>query len=409
MSKNKTNRAILLSSATALDVAGSIAQTDATILTEIEAHRKGVRHWVSSHRIGLGAGAITFLMVLGVMASNGWLPHTDGLTGKRTGWFGKEVAKSAPSSWNPFAMPTATATPTPQLSKEKIYAGISRLVAVEDANASAVPPADVAVWRPSNGYFYVLGGPNSATTYYGWGVNGDTPVPGDYDGDGKTDFAVVRPSGGSFTWYIVYSSTGSYMGQTYGATSDKLAVADYDGDGRSDVAVWRPSTGDWYIQATGGSSISRNLGTAGDVAAPADYDGDGKSDAAVWRGGSSHTFFSINSSDAGSRTTSYGASGDVPVCGDYDGDGKADLAVFRGSNGTWYIRQSSNEQTVTIPYGLSSDVLVQNDYDGDGKVDIAVWRPSTGGWWILQSHNSVTRNETWGINGDIPVPAFYRR
>src|SRR4029079_7502748 len=55
--------------------------------------------------------------------------------------------RSALSRLNPFFDPTPT--PTPQLSKEYIYAA-SRLLAVEDANANAAPPADLAVWRPSN-------------------------------------------------------------------------------------------------------------------------------------------------------------------------------------------------------------------------------------------------------------------
>src|SRR5205823_667088 len=56
-----------------------------------------------------GAGALLLLLGLGVMASNGWLPRTD-VTGKKTGWFGRELPKNASSSWNPMAPPLPTGT-----------------------------------------------------------------------------------------------------------------------------------------------------------------------------------------------------------------------------------------------------------------------------------------------------------
>lgn len=42
--------------------------------------------------------AVIALLVLGVMASNNWLPHTDALSGKRTGWFGRDLQANNSSS-----------------------------------------------------------------------------------------------------------------------------------------------------------------------------------------------------------------------------------------------------------------------------------------------------------------------
>jgi hypothetical protein len=46
-------------------------------------------------------------------------------------------------------------------------------------------------------------------SYYSvpFGISPDVPAPGDYDGDGKLDTAVMRPSNG--TWYIQRSAGGT--------------------------------------------------------------------------------------------------------------------------------------------------------------------------------------------------------
>jgi len=314
--------------------------------------------------------------------------------------------RSLLSSLNPF-MPAPPPAPTPELSKEYIYAG-SRLLAVEDAGASAVPPADLAVWRPSNGYWYVMGGAGSTETYFQWGQNGDQAVQGDYDGDGKTDFSIYR-GGSPGYWWITRSSSGSYYSVTQGTRGDRAVPGDYDGDGKTDLAVWRPSNSTWHIiKSSDATTTAIAWGSSVDKTAQADYDGDGKTDLAVWRT-STKTFWLLRSSDGGTLTYQVGsASTDTPVSADYDGDGTADCAVLSGNN--WIIRSSSTSVIDFIPWQNEGDTPVQNDYDGDGKVDVAVWRDSTGDWYIRQSaFNNSLRQVHWGMSGDIPVPAFYRR
>jgi hypothetical protein len=359
----------------------------------------------------LMASSLVMLIAIGAMGRNGWLPRTDAMTGEKFGWFGSKLPKNAGSTWNPLAAPLPTATP--QLSKEYIYAG-SRMLAVVDANANETPPADLAVWRPSTGVWYVYNLVTTAWTSYSFGTSGDKTVPGDYDGDGKTDFAVARPNGGAFTWYFAYSSGGT-GGFNFGNDTDKIAVADYDGDGKTDVAVYRQSTGVWYIiKSSDSSTITPTYGGTSDVPVPADFDGDGKADLALWRD-SNHTIYSINSTDSVAQTVSIGSTGDKPVSADYDGDGKANYAVRSGAS--WIIYNAARTSTTTTtPIGdQSTDIPVQNDFDGDGKVDIAVWRPTTtpspvGDWFIRQSGSGKSlRQEHWGTTDDIPVPAFWRR
>jgi hypothetical protein len=259
--------------------------------------------------------------------------------------------------------------------------------------------ADVAVFRPSTGAWYVLG--SSVNVTYFWGGGGDIPVAADYDGDGKNDAAVYRPSTG--VWYI--TPTSSVVGTVvpWGGGADVPAVADYDGDGRADIGVFRPSTGAWYI--INSSTMVGSVffwGGGADIPVPRDYDGDGRADVAVYRP-STGTWYVVNSSTTIGSIFSWGGGADIPVPRDYDGDGRADISVYRPSTGTWDIVNSRTNLGSVTPWGGGDDIPVPADYDGDRKADIGVFRESTGTWYIIKSTTMLGSIQTWGGIGDIPV------
>ena len=218
----------------------------------------------------------------------------------------------------------------------------------------------------------------------------------DYDGDGKADISVFRPSAG--IWYLQQSTAG-FTGVQFGTGSDKIVPADYDGDGKTDLAVFRG--GVWYLQRSQSGFASVSFGTAEDIPAPADYDGDGKADLAVFR--PSNSTWYLQRSTQGFIGIQFGASGDKPVAADYDGDGKTDLAVNR--SGVWYIQRSQLGFT-GVSFGTAEDKLVPADYDGDGKADIAVFRPSNSTWYLQRSTAGFTGIQ-FGANGDLPSAADY--
>jgi hypothetical protein len=211
--------------------------------------------------------------------------------------------------------------------------------------------ADPAVFRPSDGSWYILNSSTHFSTYssYSWGLSGDVPLSGDFDGDAKTDPAVYRPSEGA--WYILKSSSGytSFTRYQWGAPGDVPLAGDFDGDGKTDVTVYRPSTGTWYILT------------------------------------SSSDFMSYS-------TIGWGVSTDIPMVGDFDGDGKTDITVFRPSEGAWYILRSSSgfANFAYVSWGVSTDIPLVGDFDGDGKADTAVYRPSNSTWYVLRSSTNYT-------------------
>jgi hypothetical protein len=262
---------------------------------------------------------------------------------------------------------------------------------------------DLAVFRPSTGVWYAQNG--DGFTAQSFGSASDVPVSADYDGDGKTDRAVFKNVGGSGVWEINRSSDNGVTGVQFGLASDRPLRGDFDGDGRSDIAVFRPETGVWYVQRSNNTGYTIvQFGANGDIPLSTDMDGDGKSDITIFRP-STGVWYWIRSSNNSVGIVQFGSPGDRPVHGDFDGDGRDDVAVFRPSTGVWYIFKSSDNGYDIRQFGLSEDIPVAGSYDGDNRTDIAVFRPSTGLWYIWRSADNTFDFRSFGLSGDIPAVA----
>jgi hypothetical protein len=260
-----------------------------------------------------------------------------------------------------------------------------------------------------------------------------TPVQNviDYNGDGRTDFSVVRNTGGGpsgqITWFNSLNGPGTVSGAQWGLATDFFVPNDYDGDNKTDIAVWRPGvpgTAAFYIlRSTNATLQFEQFGQTGDdPTIVGDYDGDGRADVAVYRSGAAagqqSTWFyrgSLNNPGGNVTFVPWGQNGDFVAPGDYDGDGRADFVIQRNNGGGqarfWMLQTTAG--ATSIVFGTPTDVIVPGDYDGDGKTDLAVIRGSGGfiNWFVRPSTTGAISGGPTAVFGnsstDFPTQGDY--
>lgn len=258
-------------------------------------------------------------------------------------------------------------------------------------------------------------------------------ITGDFDGDGVTDLAAVDKK--TKKCYIRSSQTGQkgVQGIPWGDTlknmteNHTIVTGDYDGDGKTDIALVNRAKGLWTIISSGTGKLIRNnwlwnYMTSSHTVISGDYDGDGKTDRAIvntskgtWWIISSRTGKALEPDNENHIKTPDGKKiweWEFPnwskdnsriLVGDYDNDGITDIAMVNVSTGQWYVYSSQtgkkqyNFMTAGDYWGKKlnelssqsfgklskSSIITMGDYNGDGAADRGYVNWNEGKWYHL--------------------------
>jgi len=202
------------------------------------------------------------------------------------------------------------------------------------------------------------------TVSFNFGVAGDIPVMGDWNGDGTWTCGVVRRGN---RWLLRNSNTAGPpdIDFTFGEPGDIPVVGDWNGDGVFGIGVRRNNHRRWELRETPSA---------------------GPSERSFW----------------------FGRASDIPVTGDWNGNGITGIAAVREDardnpkpNTEWRLRNTADRgfPDQRIWFGTFSPTYVSGDWNQD-----RISRPGfirTDGRWRL--HGSDDPKHSFGQEGDIPV------
>jgi hypothetical protein len=215
---------------------------------------------------------------------------------------------------------------------------------------------------------------------------------GDFDHDGKLDLAVTNDYSFNVT-VLMGDGTGAFAQPPgspipVGVYPAQLVVGDFNADGKQDFAVTNSGSASVSIllgDGTGGfaqapGSPVAEITTPTGIAAGR-LDGDGYLDLAVASDNDPNTVSVLLGNGTGgftTRTPVASASPRAVVVGDFDGDGRADLAVanyladnvtlFRGDGAGAFAEAPG----FPIAVGARPADMRAGDFNGDGRLDLAV-------------------------------------
>jgi hypothetical protein len=216
----------------------------------------------------------------------------------------------------------------------------------------------------------------------GVGVRPVDIASGDFNGDGKADFAVANANS-NFITVLMGSGTGvpTLVKVQGGGGQSHVAVADLNHDGKLDLIA---TTGNFGTEAVavflgdgaGGFGAQNNFAVNSvDTLTVADFNNDGNADALVGNRstGTSQLLMGTGTGVFASPVTVFLPNTGAVSAADFNNDGKTDLAVVNDSTNISILLGDGTGNFAApkrIPAGRAGGYIGAADFNGDGKLDL---------------------------------------
>ena len=206
---------------------------------------------------------------------------------------------------------------------------------------------------------------------------------GDFNGDGRQDFAAVNQDNALVAIKLGYG-TGGFGGTTLvpvGNNPKGIVVADFNGDGKQDFATANYGATTASVRmgnGLGGFTGTIDIQVAGNPLslATGDFNSDGKPDLAVANFVGSSVSIRLGDGDGGftgNLNVSVGSGPYSIITSDFNGDGNEDFATTNHNTNAVSIRFGDGNGgftgTTEVAVGTNPFSIATGDFNGDGKQD----------------------------------------
>jgi VCBS repeat-containing protein len=225
-------------------------------------------------------------------------------------------------------------------------------IATVSFTIGAMDPHSVGLVDPSQGKWYLYDPNGVLETSFFYGVPGDYPFMGDWDGDGVETPGLYRQSDG---FVYLSNSNAAIVADVsffFGNPGDVPIAGDFNNNGFDTVSIYRPSNQTFYIinelgedgGGLGAAEFSYVFGNPGDKPFVGDFDGDGVETVGLHRESTGFVYYRNEHSTGNAQNEFFfGDPGDRLIAGDWTGDATFTPGLFRPSNTTMYFKHTNTQ------------------------------------------------------------------